>query len=301
MEKIPKKLLNFEESLNSSEQNEQTLSEQLDFLQYLCSEKIQLKITPLTNKKCMYCEKYFFDEKRDLLNIITCDCFQRVHVTCLEKQRENALKTNQQLKCYKCNKLFENNVIESGINYFHTNKDIQTNIPSTTTYNKDNINLNPLQKESLLLKCLKCKKSYNFAYNLDCSHQFCENCLKKYVQKLKSKIKNLNDFKCLLCKKPIPIENLQEILGKTEFEEINQKFLRKTIETNLNANEIAINCLHCKTMAIVDKTSSLLKKEIYQCQNCKKEMPVSKLVSKLEKKPAEQEKTSKNTNKCNIF
>lgn len=297
MENITRKLLKLQENLNSYEENEQILSETLSILHFLCSKNIQIKITPLTNKKCMYCKKCFFDEKRDLLNITTCDCFQRVHVSCLEKERENALKTNQQLECYKCHKLFENNVIESGINYFHTNKDIQTNRHSSA-YNDGNININFLQKKGLL-KCLKCKKYFDSAYKFDCSHQVCENCLKKYVQKIKSKIKNLNDFKCpsASCKNPIPIENLQEILGNTEFEQINEKFLQKTVETNLNANETGINCPHCKNIQIIGKESHLLKEKNFRCQICKKET----LVSKLNIISEEKEKKTKKTKKCNIF
>lgn len=113
------------------------------------------------------------------------------------------------------------------------------------------------------LTCYICFKKQNCKYLLflECSHEFCSNCLKKDWQ-TKIESKQINEYVCPLCKKKISYNFLKANLDSELFSEYDELLAKAYIQENTKKVYCPQeNCLH---MNLADKKLSYI-----LCSKCK--------------------------------
>ena len=230
-------------------------------LSELATSKTSLSIKPLGRYRCMLCSEDF-SQNTEKYHIDSCHCLQVVHKSCLKE--ELARKTFfAEFSCKNCNKAINDEIIGS----------MQRN--NQEEMNKNNV-VSDIKQNTFEI-CTKCTDKFqsNELIKLECSHQFCEKCIKKHF----STVDSLKNPKCpaFTCDKPIDKNIIEKIRKNKYFNDIYESITKKVKEEDindfpnipLNPNEKLGKCPECSNINILDHKSPYLDgNTLWKCTNC---------------------------------
>ena len=236
-------------------------------LEILCSQRASLSILPIGRKKCLIC-KHSLKNGEQLFKF-PCECFYDMHYDCFNQNpfKYFSLSSNGFMKCRTCKLKYH--ISED---YYEQSTLLQQSLLKSTIKPKFE------EHKAEVFHCKICEEDRPAFVKLDCSHKFCQHCLRQYItNNLQQNKFSLQNLICPeeLCKKPMTFKLIQKILMKNELEHMESKILSFNPENFLKKNEKVAMCpkANCDFFFIMKKNDMTLK--IYNCPKCNEEFCVN--------------------------
>lgn len=261
-----------------------------EIIEYLCLQKANMVFKPKGRECCMICLCKISDSS-DILPLLHCPCLQSVHNKCLQDQALVITKGNLDerldlINCKSCLKTIPIYLIEKafGKEEFRNRKE-SILIKKKAIIEKEELlskkKVLQLQQEDRKEKlerernatfecpiCMEKGKIEVSCITLECLHRYCNKCLRNdIVQKIKdNKIKE-NDISCYICKKPISIFIIKNVLNKPDFIEYERKVISFDNSKIIKKDELIVHCANakCQNLFIISNKNDI---KHHKCELC---------------------------------